>query len=288
MTRRWAVRLAAALVPVGAWLVATGGPVAAAGPDTVRIDAPGFAAGRTAIVAAVASTTADGDCRKVRWSMLLRVAGMRPEQVRVQRFEDNGDFAVQVRADGNTTRFTDRALDPGVLCRGRTDTARYRLTFAADVVDAQVTLQADALDENGRPLARAAVTRDVPATGVAAPTPPDRGAPPPATAGPSGAPTAAAEETGTGPAPDPAATAAAAPPAGGTGGDVTGTGRRDAVSLLGGISAVQLAFLIGGLLLFLGVGLLLRMRHLIGSDREPEFAGMGPGMAGGRRRRGRR
>ncbi|MFF5175819.1 hypothetical protein ACFY3U_24790 [Micromonospora sp. NPDC000089] len=189
-----------------------------------------------------------GGCVKVRWSMVLSVqGGLRLDQVKMDRVEDSGDFPTEIRTEGDVARLTDRQLDPGTLCPDRTVTARYRVAFAQDVTQGRLTLAAEAYDPRLRLLARQTATREV--VGLLAPT----SAPPEPTpsaepAQPSVEPTEEAAEAS----PTEEAVAEVPPAA---------TASR-AASRGGGFGVVQAAFLLGGLLLFLGVGLLLRLRQL--------------------------
>lgn len=239
------------------------------------------AGGRVETVSAVVSRD-DGGCVKVRWSMVLRVRGMRLDQVRMDRVEETGSFPLDIRADGDVARLTDRRLDPGTLCPGRTVTARYRLAFAGDVTRGRITLAAEAYDANLRLLSRQTATRSVVGSTArtAAPGEPEPRPAPADPTGPAGE-TGGAAEPEAAPASDEPATddlstdepvAAGAPAAAGAGRPVAGAG---------GFGAVQAAFLLGGLLLSLGLGLLLRLRHLtravgadddVGPDRRRERA----------------
>ncbi|TNH29614.1 hypothetical protein FHG89_11970 [Micromonospora orduensis] len=198
------------------------------------------------ISAVVSQTDRRGGCAKVRWSMVLTVRGIRLDQVKMDRVEENGDFPLEVRTEGDVARLTDRQLDPGTLCPGRTVTARYRVAFAEDVTQGRITLAAEAYDANLRLLARQTATRSVVGVG-ATPT-----ATPSATPTLS-EPTSEPEEAASTPVDEPVADQPvdAAPPAAGR-----------PVSQAGGFGLVHAAFLLGGLLLSLGVGLLLRLRHL--------------------------
>ncbi|MFD6752125.1 hypothetical protein [Micromonospora gifhornensis] len=223
------------------------------------------AGGQAATVSAVVSRDDPGGCLKVRWSLVLAVQGLRLDQVRVDRIEETGSFPVQVRIDGDVARLTDRQLDPGTLCRGRTVTAQYRIGFAADATEGRVSLAAEAYDRNLRLLSRQTATREV--IGRAAVAPPTTAAPTPSsvpTPDPTDEPTEVPtvdpvdEEVDTADEAD--AGAAADPPAAGAAGNqVSQSGT--------GIGLTEAAFLLGGLLLFLGVGLLMRLRQL---TREPE------------------
>ncbi|WP_436687647.1 hypothetical protein [Micromonospora sp. URMC 106] len=203
------------------------------------------AGGRVETVSAVVSRD-DGGCVKVRWSMVLRVRGIRLDQVRMDRVEETGSFPLEVRTDGDVARLTDRRLDPGTLCPGRTVTARYRVAFAEDVTRGRVTLEAEAYDRNLRLLSRQTATRSVVGSGA------DATATPPPEPTPTEAGGPATDEPAEAPPADEPVTDAAPP--------VAGAGRPVARS--GGFGVVQAAFLLGGLLLSLGVGLLLRLRHL--------------------------
>ncbi|MEV0431235.1 hypothetical protein [Micromonospora sp. NPDC050495] len=222
-------------------------------------------------LAAVVSRSDGGGCVKVRWSMLLRVQGLRLDQVRVDRVEDTGSFPLEVRTEGDVARLTDRDLDPGLLCPGRTVTARYRVAFAGDVDRGRVSFAAEAYDQQLRLLARQTASRQV--VGRAAPAEPSRSAKPtPSATEPTDPATEApATEEPAGEVP-PSEEAVAEPPVPGA------AGRPIAAS--GGFGVTQAAFLLGGLLLFLGAGLLLRMRRLLRPAGEQAMA---PGAAFGSR-----
>ncbi|WBB46876.1 hypothetical protein O3597_17015 [Verrucosispora sp. WMMA2044] len=219
------------------------------------------AGGRVATVSAVVSRDDQGDCIKVRWSLVLGVQGLRLDQVRVDRIEETGSFPVEVRAEGDAARLTDRQLDPGTLCPGRTVTAQYRIAFDREVDRGQVSLAAEAYDRNLRLLSRQTATREVVGRGgQARPTtaPPTPSQVP--TEDPTEVPTVDPTEEESVPADDAGyAGGAAEPPDADAAGNQAGSG----------LGLTEVAFLLGGLLLFLGVGLLLRLRQL---TREPEPA----------------
>ncbi|WP_433532165.1 hypothetical protein ACQPYA_09010 [Micromonospora sp. CA-263727] len=229
------------------------------------------AGGRVETVSAVVSRSDQGDCIKVRWSMVLGVQGLRLDQVRVDRIEETGSFPMEVQIDGDVARLTDRQLDPGTLCPGRTVTAQYRIAFARDVGEGRVSLAAEAYDQNLQLLSRQTATRAVVGQGASAPS---------TTAAPT--PTEdPVEEPGAVPTVDPvdeesdaadegyAGGSTAPPAAGAAGNQVSQSGA--------GLGLTEAAFLLGGLLLFLGVGLLLRLRHL---TREPEAVDAGAATTG--------
>ncbi|MEV2241185.1 hypothetical protein [Micromonospora sp. NPDC049891] len=237
------------------------------------------AGGRVATVSAVVSRSDPGDCIKVRWSMVLGVQGLRLDQVRVDRIEETGSFPVEVRTEGDTARLTDRQLDPGTLCQGRTVTAQYRIAFARDVDRGRVSLAAEAYDRNLRLLSRQTATREVVGRGVearpttASPTPSQVPTVDP-TEEPVEVPTVDPTEEESDPADDAGyAGGAGEPPAADAAGNQSGSG----------LGLTEVAFLLGGLLLFLGVGLLLRLRQL---TREPEAVVDAVGPAPGRWERG--
>ncbi|WBB72038.1 hypothetical protein O7602_20200 [Micromonospora sp. WMMD1128] len=204
------------------------------------------------------------DCVKVRWSMLLQVQGLRLDQVKVDRVEETGSFPLEIRTEGDTARLTDRQLDPGVLCPGRTVTAQYRVAFAEDVGRGRVSIAAEAYDPQLRLLARRTASRQVVGEAVE-PTP----EPSPTSAAPTDPPSEEppTEEPVTD---EPTDAAVVEPPLPGAAGRP--------VAETGGFGVVQAAFLLGGLLLFLGGGLLLRMRRLLrpaGEPAEEETASFG-------------
>ncbi|WP_319464062.1 hypothetical protein [Micromonospora sp. RTP1Z1] len=257
----------------GAGLGAAAPARAAAGFATELSGLPDeFTAGnRVETVSAVVSRSDGGGCVKVRWSMVLGVRGLRLDQVKMDRVEDDGDFPLEIRTEGDVARLTDRQLDPGILCPGRTVTARYRVAFAEDVSRGRVSFAAEAYDENLRLLARQTATRQVIGEGVEAP-------PSEATPGPTGSSVTPSDPAASEPAADdpgeeatPSDEAVAElPPPGAAGRPVAQSGR---------FGVVQGGFLLGGLLLFLGAGLLLRLRQLLRpagkaaatDDRGPAF-----------------
>ena len=219
-----------------------------------------FTAGnRVETLSAVVSRSDGGGCVKVRWSMLVRVQGLRLDQLKVDRVEDSGSFPLEIRTEGDTARLTDRQLDPGVLCPGRTVTARYRVAFAEDVGRGRVSFAAEAYDPQLRLLARRSAAREVVGEEAAEPTPSPTSAEPT----PSDEPSSEAPDEE--PTDEPTDAAVVEPPAPG---GVAGRPVADS----GGFGLVQAAFLLGGLLLFLGAGLLLRMRRLLrpSAQTEPE------------------
>ena len=251
---RYALRIGVVLSCLsGAGLGAAVPARAAAGFATELSGLPDeFTAGdRVETLSAVVSRSDGGGCVKVRWSMLLGVQGLRLDQVKIDRVEESGSFPLDIRAEGDVARLTDRELDPGTLCPGRTVTARYRVAFADDVTRGRVSFAAEAYDEDLRLLARRTATRQVLGEGVeATPT----AAPEPSESSAEPTPPAAEQSDGATEATPSDEAVVELPPPGAAG---------RPVAQAGGFGVVQGAFLLGGLLLFLGAGLLLRLRHLL-------------------------
>jgi hypothetical protein len=234
-------------------VIAVGAPASAAVPgfDVKITELPGsFAAGagpRT--VTAVASTEVALRCQKVRWSLLMQVAGVDLDQVKVDRIEDGGSFPLQVQANGDTARLTDVRLDPGELCRGSTVTARYQVSFAEGAATGRVSFQAEAYDRNERLLQQASAISEVVGSGAAQASPTAQESEP--SPSPSAEPSADVEETG-----EAAADETAGPAPSRTDGVIASVpaGNDDVPSLLGP------GLIIGAVLVFLGIALLLRLR----------------------------
>ena len=197
-----------------------------------------FAAGADArtveVVAAVDRAAGRERCRKVRWSLVVQVDGPQLDQVRVDRIEEDGSFPVRARTEGDTARLTDVRLDPGRLCPGRTVTARYRVAFDDDAAAGEVAFRAQAFGADDRLLQAASGASRV------------RGADPSPSPGPSESEAGeAVEEADEAPTPASGPSTPALSAAAGSGGTP---------SLLGP------GLIVGAVLVFLGVGLLLRIR----------------------------
>jgi hypothetical protein len=152
-----ALPLSLALIATAAVLLPSPARAEVDGVDVKITEVPGeFEAGEDAeTVEAVVSTENDGRCQKVRWAMVLTVDGVGLDQVNVERVEETGRFPVRVRTEGKTARLTDARLDPGELCRGRTVTARYEVSFDDDATAGVVAFNAQAFDAGARLLAQA-------------------------------------------------------------------------------------------------------------------------------------
>ncbi|MDG4829929.1 hypothetical protein O7627_11510 [Solwaraspora sp. WMMD1047] len=240
-------------------------PVAAAqGLTTELRDVPGqLAAGEGASRISAVVSGNPGECVKVRWSLVIRADGLLLNQVGIDRIEQTGSFPVQVRINGNSARITDRQLDPGTLCADRTVTAQYDLAIADTVTDGRLTLTAEAFDARGNLLSRGSVERRV-ISERSQRDPTDRAEREPVEPTEPAEEPAATEEADA-EAPGAEASAGAGQP--GAGQDGTGAGRADAAAeSSGGTGLVQAGFVIGAVLLFLGVGLLVRLRSRLADE----------------------
>jgi hypothetical protein len=257
-----AVRHRAALVPlvlaVLTVLLALPSPAGAALPGfQVRLNAPSlFKAGANAkSVEAVVSTDTARRCQKVRWSMLLKVAqGVTFDDVKVTRIEDGREFGLQSQISGDTARLTDTDVDPGVLCRGQTVTARYDISFGADSPHGEIAYQVQALNVANQVLEQATATSQVLGTVAATPT-----AKPSETAEPSPSPSPSASESG-----DAAATgddeATDEPTDAAAAGQPTNVQANPAASESGVPSLLGPGLIVGAVFVLFGVGILMRMR----------------------------
>jgi hypothetical protein len=244
--RHRAALLSAVLAVVAATLALPGRASAAEpGFEVAITELPAtFGAGAGARDVTVVVSTDVNRCQKVRWSLLLQAEGADLDDVSVGRIEADGDFPVQVEADGDTARITDRQLDPGQLCRGRTVTARYRIALDEDADSGRLTFQAQAFNAAGTLLQDSTAGSQVVGqqqesaeSPSADPTPsPSESSPEPEES--------ATDEQPQEPEPEASVNDIAAVPTAGSG----------TPSLLGP------GLIIGGVLVFLGVGLLLRLR----------------------------
>ena len=212
-----------------------------------------FTAGAGARTVTVVATSEQNRCQKVRWSMFIEVDGPDLDEVQVARVEDDGDFPVRVENAGDdTARITDVQLDPGQLCRGQTVTARYQIGFDDDAKSGEVTFRAQAFNADRTLLQETSSTSEVKGEDEAEESPSPEASPSPSESSPDPEESADGDENAE---PEPTDTEAdiAAVPASG---NDTGT-----PSLLGA------GLIIGGILVFLGVGLLLRLRM---RSRQPQ------------------
>lgn len=244
--RHRAALLSAVLAAVAATLALPGRAAAVEpGFEVAITELPAtFGAGARARDVTVVVSTDVNRCQKVRWSLLLQVEGFDLDDVSVGRIEEDTDFPVQVEADDDTARITDRRLDPGQLCRGRTVTARYQIALDEDANSGRMTFQAQAFNTAGTLLQEStAGSQVVGQQQEAAESPSADPTPSPSESSAEPEEPATDEQTAE-PEPEASVNDIAAVPASGSG----------TPSLLGP------GLIIGGVLVFLGVGLLLRLR----------------------------
>jgi hypothetical protein len=210
------------------------------------------AGGDPGTVTVVASSTGERPgCRKVRWSLTVRVQGVRLDQVRVRRIEGAAAFPVSVQAGRDSARIVDQRFDPGKLCPGRTVTATYAVAFTGGA--GAVAFTSEPRDGAGRLLSTATAQSTVvpgEATASTAPTePPASPSPSPSASDPDPSPSpSVSDDAGLAPPVDlPATTPPAVAPA--------AAGHRD-----NSPSLLVPGLVVGGMLVFLGVGLLMRLR----------------------------
>lgn len=175
--RRGAARLAALLTLVTGLVVtgllATGAPAAAAD-DTVVLRLPSrFTAGGSAGSVSVSVAKRTDGCVSVRTTLAIRLRQLPVDQVRVEVSRDGRWRAVGVSDAGGGLVVTERvAPDRDRLCRKRSVSVRYRVTFLAGAPGGAATLTAEAYTGAGALIDRAAGTRTVVnRTGVVVPTP---------------------------------------------------------------------------------------------------------------------
>lgn len=239
MRHRAAVRISSVLA-VAATALALPAPASAAAPGVglrfAQLPATLTAGGDARTVTVVASADRSRRCQKVRWSLLLTVTGVALRQVRVDRVAESGGSPLQVRAAGDTARITDVRFDPRALCPGRTVTARYVVAVTGSRAG-RIAFVGQAFNAAGRLLRSAGGRSRVVAAERATPTPTPSPSPSPSL--PDGAAPIAGADPGT-------------PPATAPGGAEAAAARTPSVLGPG--------LIVGALLVFVGVGLLLRLR----------------------------
>jgi hypothetical protein len=192
-----------------------------------------FTTGKAArtLTAVVSTDRESRRCLKVRWTLIIQSRGVSLNQVKVNRVEDGKAFKVQARLTDDGARITDAKADPGQLCRGRTVTGQWDISFSGPD-NGSVTFEARA-SEGGKVLASASTTSRVVDAVAAKPS-----TSPTPTTSPSQEAAVADQPT-----PDQSSAGAAAlNPSSGT------------PSVLGP------GLIVGGVLVFIGVALLLRIR----------------------------
>ena len=245
--------LVSTILAVAAAVLALPAPASAAlAGFQVKLQAPDkFKAGANPRpIEAVVSTDTARRCQKVRWSMVLRVSdGLTFDDVKVTRIENGAEFPLLSQINGDTARLTDDEFDPGQLCRDQTVTARYDISFDANSPQGQIAYEVQALNAKNVVLEQAAAASAVEGTGTATPS---KKATPSATPTDSGAGAGADPSAGDTATDEPTESAAPAPTA-----DLPA----DAAVSQGGVpSLLGPGLIIGALFVFIGVGILLRLR----------------------------
>jgi cobalamin biosynthesis Mg chelatase CobN len=241
-------RLGTVLALVAAALIAWGSPAFADQPGfSLSFSAPGtFTIGKAAKqLTAEVATDRGRRCQKVRWNLTIRAEGVSLDQISVKRVENDQEFAVRAQLREDSVRLSDTQLDPGQLCRDQTVSARWDIALTGPD-DGTVTFEARALDLVGRVLSSAQTTSRVvsPVAATRSPSP---------SASPSASPTPSPSSTFT-PEPDPADEAAEEPA------DAEQTQAAALNPASGTPSVLGPGLIVGAVLVFLGVGLLLRLR----------------------------
>ncbi|GAB2566615.1 hypothetical protein Aab01nite_46090 [Paractinoplanes abujensis] len=226
-----------------------------------RADVPGFEvkvgqAPRTFTIGkdagtltAVASTDRGRRCLKVRWALTIETKGISLDQIRVTRVENNQSFPVRAGVEDETATVVDERLDPGQLCQGRTVTGRWDVAFTGPD-DGEVTFRAQAFDAAGRLLSSTGTESQVVSPVAAEPSE----SPSPS---PSAVPTQDIEVEEEDPVEEQAAGAEPAPS------DQALTPASSSSNVLG------VGLIVGALMVFLGVGMLLRLR--LRNRRQPAW-----------------
>src|SRR3954463_1727 len=111
-------------------------------------------------LSAVVSTDRAKRCHRVRWALVIRTDSISLDQVRVDRIENSSSFPARAELGADAARVVDVRPDPGELCRGRTVTGQWKISFTGpDNGDA--TFEARALDGGNRLLAAGSATSRV-------------------------------------------------------------------------------------------------------------------------------
>ncbi len=247
MRYRTAALVATILAPAAATLALSGPASADVKGVTLKMTQPetlvaGGPAGTLSVTAATDGTKPG--CRKVRWTLVIRVQGVQLDQVQIQRLEGDGDFPVDVQASGDTARITDRRFDTGSLCSDKTDTAAYAIAVTGG--QGSIAFRSEPRDAANRLLSSATSQSTVSRAAAVAPPAVATGPSPSPSASPSPSESDAAAIV---PAEDPPTATLPAPAV------IPAAVKDRSPSLLGP------GLVIGGLLVLIGVGLLFRMRR---------------------------
>lgn len=177
--RRHAVRLATIGALLGG-LVALGGSPALAD-DQVRVRSAGsFTAGGSAEGVTVEVRRRTDGCVLLRTALGLRLAGVRADQARVQVSYNGQWFPVPLGGGGGSVASTTTSPPNPRLCKGKSITVRYRVSFTAAAPSGRLTVTAEATNAMGQVLGRgSAASRVVGGRASASPTPSKKPSPTP-------------------------------------------------------------------------------------------------------------
>nr|QLJ96242.1 hypothetical protein HZU44_05375 [Micromonospora carbonacea] len=257
--RRHATRLAAVCVMLGG-LVAAGASPALAEGDSVRVGSTdSFRPGGSPGAVNVEVRKRTGGCVVLRTGLGLSLAGLAASQVTVQVNLGGHWSPVPVSGGGGAVATGRAAPTDPTLCKGKSVTMRYRLTFAAGTPGGRLTVVGEAVDGRGRAIGRDAVAARVVGAPSPSPSPsPTRSPSPSPSPSPSASPTAE---------PTTDATTAEEPTLAAVAGPAGGAGTVDAAEEgSGGLSWIML-FGVG--LVVVGVGLIVLLVRRSRADREP-------------------
>ncbi|HWS31839.1 MAG TPA: hypothetical protein VN408_03745 [Actinoplanes sp.] len=221
---------------------------------SVQVSSPDdFTVGRNAETLTAVVTSDNRRCRKVRFVLLMQ-SRIDSGQFRVTRVEEDGPFATTDRTQGTTTTFVDNELDPGTSCRGRTVTGRWQIGFDGPD-DGDVRFEVRAFDEQNVLLSAAGATAGV--EGGREPEP----EPEPSESEKSPEPEESESEEAAAPVEEDTA-----PPLADSGNDA------DAALIANESSVLGPGLIAGGICVFLGVMILLRLRARARQTRMAEQA----------------
>ncbi|MBO4207072.1 hypothetical protein, partial [Micromonospora echinofusca] len=255
--RGGAVRFAAGAALV-AGLLATGAAPALAEGDSVRVRAASsFTAGGGPGAVNLGVTKKTDGCVLVRTGLALQLSGVTAGQVRVEVALAGQWRPIPVSGTGTLTTVRTAPTNP-TLCKGKSLSVRYRVTFLAGAPSGRLNIIGQAIAGTGRTIGYGGTTSKVVGGRATAPTPtPSRKPTPSVTAG--ATPTVGAAAPTTGSAPLPADEAPAAVPAS------TGSG--------GGFGIGTFVMIFGAAMVAIGVALLVFLLRRSRAEQQPRSGG---------------
>ncbi|MEH1014178.1 hypothetical protein V6U90_13830 [Micromonospora sp. CPCC 206060] len=264
--RGGAVRFAAGAALV-AGLLATGAAPALAEGDSVRVRAASsFTAGGSPGAVNLGVTKKTDGCVLVRTGLALQLPGVTARQVRVEVALAGQWRAIPVSGTGTLTTARTAPTNP-TLCKGKSLSVRYRVTFLAGAPSGRLNIIGQAIAGTGRTIGYGATTSKV-AGGRAVPTPTPSRKP-----SPSPTPSVTAEATPTVAAAGPtneSSPAAAEVPAAAQASTTSG----------GGFGIGTFVMIFGAVMVAIGVALLVFLLRRSRAERHPG-AGAGAGVPAG-------